>query len=153
MKVFFKCGEEKWLLIHIEVQGDRDPDFSIRMFRYYYRIFDFHHEDVVAIAILTDDSKAFRPNQYKRSSYGTKLLYEFNMAKLVDYNEEELLQSATRSLSLYSLLNMQTKPKKMIKNAIASNGNYSDSCYKEIMDPKVNGAYMYQHSFTSLIIY
>lgn len=94
VKVFLKSGEEKWLLIHIEVQGERDPDFSIRMFRYYYRIFDFHNEDVVAIAILTDDSDAFRPNQYKRSSYGTKLVYEYNMAKLVDYNEEELLKSA-----------------------------------------------------------
>ncbi|MFK4997608.1 hypothetical protein ACI2OX_09010 [Bacillus sp. N9] len=32
VKVYLKDGKEKWLLIHIEVQGDDDPDFSKECF-------------------------------------------------------------------------------------------------------------------------
>ncbi|WP_299094852.1 hypothetical protein [uncultured Metabacillus sp.] len=94
VKVFLKSGEEKWVLIHIEVQGDRESDFSKRMFRYYYRIFDKYDQDIVAIALLTDDSKSFRPNQYHRSYQGTELTYKYNMYKFHDQDENELLQSS-----------------------------------------------------------
>ena len=41
-QVSLKVGGEQWILVHIEVQGDADQDFSLRMFRYFYRIFDRH---------------------------------------------------------------------------------------------------------------
>jgi predicted transposase/invertase (TIGR01784 family) len=94
VKVFLKSGEEKWVLIHIEVQGDSEPGFSKRMFRYYYRIFDKYNQDIVAIALLTDASKNFRPNLYHRSYHGTELLYKYNMYKFNDQDENELLQSS-----------------------------------------------------------
>ncbi|MDF0726086.1 hypothetical protein PY093_05080 [Cytobacillus sp. S13-E01] len=93
VKVFLKSGEEKWMLIHIEVQGDPDPSFSKRMFRYYYRIFDMYDRDIVAIALLTDASKHFRPSNYRRSSFGTEITYEYNVYKFNDQNEEQLLLS------------------------------------------------------------
>ena len=40
VKIHLKDGSEQWLLVHIEVQGDEDENFSLRMFRYFYRIFD-----------------------------------------------------------------------------------------------------------------
>ncbi|WP_223833795.1 RpnC/YadD family protein [Spirosoma profusum] len=43
VKVFTqKAGKpiEQWILVHIEVQGYKDPHFAERMFQYYYRIFD-----------------------------------------------------------------------------------------------------------------
>ena len=40
VKVWLKDGEEKWILIHIEVQGDEEAEFSQRMFVYYIRLFD-----------------------------------------------------------------------------------------------------------------
>lgn len=44
VKVHLKNGEEKWILVHIEVEGSADGNFSKRMFRYFYRIFDkFDH--------------------------------------------------------------------------------------------------------------
>ncbi len=93
VKVFLKSGEEKWILIHIEVQGDMDPDFSKRMFRYYYLIFDKYDRDVVAIALLTDSANRFRPNMYHRSSHGTTVTYEYNMYKFSDQDDSELEQS------------------------------------------------------------
>src|SRR3979411_2858784 len=40
VKVHLLNGQEKWILIHIEVQGYPDPLFPERMFRYFYRILD-----------------------------------------------------------------------------------------------------------------
>ncbi|MFE8696512.1 hypothetical protein ACFYKT_09205 [Cytobacillus sp. FJAT-53684] len=94
VKVFLKSGEEKWLLIHVEVQGNHDMDFAKRMFRYYYRIFDKYDHDIVAIALLTDDSKHSHPNMYKHSSFGTTLTYEFNQYQFATQNEEELIRSS-----------------------------------------------------------
>ncbi len=93
VKVFLNNGIEKWLLIHIEVQGDRDLDFSKRMFRYYYRIFDKYDRDIIAIALLADASNSFRPNMYQRATFGTTLTYEYNTYKFSDQKEDQLLRS------------------------------------------------------------
>ena len=53
VKVYLKNGSEQWLLVHIEVQSDEDEEFSLRMFRYFYRIFDRHGKPVVSLAIVT----------------------------------------------------------------------------------------------------
>ncbi|WP_243459368.1 hypothetical protein [Metabacillus bambusae] len=94
MKVFLKNGEEKWILIHIEVQGDYDPGFSKRMFQYCYRIFDKYNQDICAIALLTDGTKSFRPNKYHRSYHGTELIYKYNIYKFSDQDENQLLLSS-----------------------------------------------------------
>lgn len=94
VKVHLKCGIEEWLLIHIEIQGDPDIEFSKRMFRYYYRIFDKYDRDIVAIALLTDASGSFRPSKYESSAFGTKITYEFNVYKFKDQDEKELIQSS-----------------------------------------------------------
>jgi hypothetical protein len=46
VKVHLKDGKEEWLLVHIEVQGYPDEEFSERMFRYFYKIFDRHGKRV-----------------------------------------------------------------------------------------------------------
>ncbi|MDQ7032201.1 MAG: Rpn family recombination-promoting nuclease/putative transposase [Desulfonauticus sp.] len=49
IKVHSMDGTEKWLLIHIEVQGYYEKEFSKRMFVYNYRIFDRYDKDVVSL--------------------------------------------------------------------------------------------------------
>nr|WP_239584165.1 Rpn family recombination-promoting nuclease/putative transposase [Aquibacillus albus] len=93
VKVFLTSGEEKWILIHIEVQGDSEPDFPKRMFRYYYRIYDKFNRDVVAIALLTDNSHSNPPDTYHYSFHGTSLTYKYNMVPFYDHEEKELVQS------------------------------------------------------------
>jgi hypothetical protein len=55
VKVCLKDGEEKWLLIHIEVQGWREGDFPERMYLYHHRLFDRYGREVISLAILVDD--------------------------------------------------------------------------------------------------
>ncbi|MDQ7033010.1 MAG: Rpn family recombination-promoting nuclease/putative transposase [Desulfonauticus sp.] len=54
IKVYLRDGTEKWLLIHVEVQGYYEKEFAKRMFVYNYRIFDRYDRDVVSLAILAD---------------------------------------------------------------------------------------------------
>ena len=51
IKVYLKDGTEKWLLIHIEVQGYKEDDFARRMFVYYYRIFDKYNHQVISLVV------------------------------------------------------------------------------------------------------
>ncbi|MGA9225943.1 MAG: hypothetical protein WB217_06325, partial [Mesobacillus sp.] len=94
VKVSLKNGRDQWILIHIEVQGETGADFSERMFRYYYKIYDKYNRDVVAIALLTDASGRFQPGKYHRGIFGTEVTYKYNSYKFNDHNEAELENSS-----------------------------------------------------------
>jgi hypothetical protein len=51
-KVWLLDDREVWILIHIEVQSQKDPDFPQRMFIYNYRAYDLYHQPVIGLAIL-----------------------------------------------------------------------------------------------------
>ena len=86
--MYLKDGSEKWLLIHIEVQGYFEKDFAKRMFIYNYRIFDRYNKDVVSLAILADPLPYFRPDKYEVSYWGFKHKFEFPIVKILDYKEK-----------------------------------------------------------------
>ncbi|WP_461044370.1 Rpn family recombination-promoting nuclease/putative transposase [Spirosoma harenae] len=94
VKVFTRQASkpvEQWILIHIEVQGYRDPHFAERMFQYYYRIFDKYRQPITAIALFTDSHKGYHPSRYEQSYLGTQLSYRYNTYKIRDQNEANLL--------------------------------------------------------------
>jgi hypothetical protein len=93
VKVFTMEGTEHWVLIHVEVQGQRDEEFAQRMFRYFYRILDRYKVAVTAIAILTDDSPTFLPSRYEYRFAGTEYVYQFNRYKVLQQDEQSLAQS------------------------------------------------------------
>ena len=97
VKVFRKDGGEEWILVHIEVQdmtkAEDRPLFPERMFRYYYRCFDRHHKPVVAIAIFCGpDGKKFT-GSYKYEFMNTRVQYDYNTLRIIDYSDEELRKS------------------------------------------------------------
>jgi len=87
VKVFRRDGAEKWLLIHIEIQGYAQENFPERMYVYNYRIFDKFGKDVVSLALLTDDNPNFRPREYRRALWGCNVLLEYPMVKSIDFRE------------------------------------------------------------------
>jgi hypothetical protein len=48
-------GAEKWIYIHIEVQGTKQAEFAEHMFVYNYRIYDRYRRPVASMAILADE--------------------------------------------------------------------------------------------------
>ena len=57
-------GEQGWIYIHIEIQGQHDPAFAERMFVYNYRIYDRYRRLVASFALLTDDSDDWLPTSF-----------------------------------------------------------------------------------------
>ncbi len=85
VKIWLKNGEEKWLLIHVEVQTWKEGDFPERMHVYNYRIFDRYHHEVISLAILADDDPDWRPSSYSYGRWGFRTGTDFPMRKLLDW--------------------------------------------------------------------
>src|SRR5262249_39322902 len=69
-KVWRLDGEEAWLLIHIEVQGEPEEEFPLRMFRYNVRAFDRYNRTVVSLAVLTDEQADWKPERFDYGGWG-----------------------------------------------------------------------------------
>ncbi|MDB5156161.1 MAG: hypothetical protein JWR50_868 [Mucilaginibacter sp.] len=93
VKVFTKGGEEKWILVHVEIQGQYHEDFASRMFRYYYRLIDKYNKPITAYAIFTEANTKARPDSFELDFMGTSLKYTFNTYKIAGQSDEELLAS------------------------------------------------------------
>jgi hypothetical protein len=85
VKVWLKSGEERWLLVHVEVQTGKEGDFPKRMYVYNHRIFDRYDRQVVSLAILADDDPDWRPSQYEYGRWGFHTRTTFSIVKLLDY--------------------------------------------------------------------
>jgi len=88
VKVWRKSGEEQWVLIHVEVQGQQEVDFSKRMYTYNYRLFDRYNRPIVSLAVLTDQHTRWRPRQYGYDLWGCKIAFTFPIVKLLDYRKQ-----------------------------------------------------------------
>lgn len=92
VKVWQTAGQELWLLVHVEIQGQKEDHFSKRMFTYNFRIFDRFDQPAISLAILCDTNREWRPNNYSYNYPQTRLDFEFGSVKLLDYQDrwEEL---------------------------------------------------------------
>ena len=75
-------GIGEWILIHAEVQAQRDDALAERMFRYYYRILDRFQLPVVSVAVLADPHPFWKPSRYERLDHGCRLSFDFPICKL-----------------------------------------------------------------------
>jgi hypothetical protein len=91
VKIRLKDGSEQWLLVHIEVQGDEDEGFSLRMFRYFYRIFDRYGKPIVSMAVVTGPANWKPTRKYELKFYDSGVEFQYLMSTLMDYEREKLL--------------------------------------------------------------
>ncbi len=85
VQVYLNDGSEKWLLIHIEIQAQKEKEFAKRMFTYNYRIFDRYQKETISLALLTDPDTHYRPNQFQIKRWGFECLFKFPLVKIIDY--------------------------------------------------------------------
>ncbi len=95
-KVWLKNGTELWVLVHVEVQGQRETNFAERIYVYHSRLFNRFNAPVATFVIFTDEEDNWRPAVYETELLGTELRLKFVTAKLTDYRQRlnELEQSA-----------------------------------------------------------
>jgi hypothetical protein len=89
-------GDDAWVLIHIEVQGQPEADFAERMFVYHYPVFDRYRRQPVSLAVLADEQEEWRPRGFGYALWDCALDFRFPIAKLAAYasRREELEASA-----------------------------------------------------------
>jgi hypothetical protein len=85
VKVWLQDGQERWILIHIEVQAAREGQFPYRMYVYNHRLTDRYGREVISLAILTDDDPSWRPGRFEYGRWGFRVRMEFPVVKVLDY--------------------------------------------------------------------
>jgi hypothetical protein len=107
VKVWRHNGEAAWVIVHIEVQGQRDADFARRMYVYNYRLFDRYDRRVASLAVLADDRASWRPASYGYELWGCRTRLDFPAVKLLDYEAQaEALEQHPNPFALVVLAHL-----------------------------------------------
>lgn len=96
IRVKSKEGQEHFVLVHLEVQGEPQTSFPLRLYQYNYRIFDRYHLPVITLAVLVDNHKNWRPSHYSGTVWGQEVIrLNFFTTKLLDYAENRVALEQT----------------------------------------------------------
>mgnify|MGYP001585074732 CR=1 FL=1 len=95
VQVWSVAGREQWVLLHVEVQAQRDPEFPRRMFDYYSRICQRYNRPVASLAILADAHPRWKPTRFQQALWGCESQFRFPVCKLLGLAraEHQLLKS------------------------------------------------------------
>ena len=103
-------GEKAIVICHVEVQNEGEADFGARMYGYNYRLRDRYNCSVVSLAILTDDSKKWRPIGFQDSLWGCSTDFRFPSIKLLDYeNDWSALEASRNPFAVVVMAQLKTK--------------------------------------------
>ena len=90
VRIFRRGGADAWVLVHVEVQSQRDRDFPQRIFRYHARLFDRYQRQVVSLAVLGDEQEYWRPDHFIYALWGCELDLVFPIVKLLAFDPDSL---------------------------------------------------------------
>ncbi len=91
IKVYTHKGGDDCLLVHVEVQAKYNSEVEGRMMTYFSRIREKYQLPVTAIVVYTEASRKARPQTYVYECMGTSLTYKFNVYKISDQTDRELI--------------------------------------------------------------
>jgi hypothetical protein len=96
-RVTLLSGGDAYVLIHIEVQNQKDAGFARRMFRYHARLLDHFDVPVYSLAVLGDAHQSWRPVAYAQKQWDCVLELKFPTIKLLDYRDQVAALEANRN--------------------------------------------------------
>jgi RNA-directed DNA polymerase len=70
------------LLLHLEIQANKEQKFEERMLTYALRIYDFFDQPACSLAILCDSNAEWRPKEHILATPGSRLTFEFTMQQI-----------------------------------------------------------------------
>ncbi len=109
IKVYRLDGNEAYVIIHIEVQGEKDKDFEERMYIYNYRLFDYYKTKIMSLAVLTDSNPNWRPNKFEQEIWGCEVTLKFPIIKLLDYGDKWAeLEQSTNLFAIVVMAHLKT---------------------------------------------
>ena len=83
-----KEGITEMLLVHVEVQAQRDDQLPFRMFRYLCRILDRFGRMPTSLVILADTNPRWRPRAYEFCGPVSSVRFDYATCKLTDLDLE-----------------------------------------------------------------
>jgi len=92
VKVFLRDGNERCILLHLEIQGKDGKEFPARMFEYFLRLRK-RGRPVAAIAVLTGRKGRKKIGVYEDRCLWSTVRYEYKTLRIADYNDETLMAS------------------------------------------------------------
>jgi predicted transposase/invertase (TIGR01784 family) len=113
VKVYLRDGMERWVVVHIEVQSQKEADFGQRIFTYFARLQDKFQREVASLVILGDTDKDWLPSSYETSLFGCQLQFTFPIVKLVEYKKRVAeLESSDNPFSVVVLAHLAAQATK-----------------------------------------
>jgi len=113
VKVWLTSGEERWVAIHVEVQGQRRSDFTERMYVYNFRTYDRHRVRVASLAIITDESSASYLSKFEYDVFGCEVRFSFPVAILGEFRaRRDELEQSNNPFSIFVLAHLETQDTK-----------------------------------------
>ncbi|NLW06242.1 MAG: hypothetical protein GX029_13625 [Pseudomonadaceae bacterium] len=121
VRVYYKNSGKKWLLIHVEIQGDPQADFAERMFTYSCLLHIRYRVNLENLAVFTDLNEHFRPNSLTLGGEAQGTLttthFTYPTAKLLDYETEQEWANLKESDNVFALVVMAQIKTKRLKSA------------------------------------
>jgi Domain of unknown function (DUF4351) len=87
VRVYLLDGSEHWVVIHVEVQSQKEDNFGQRVFTYFARLQDKFQRPVASLVILGDTDKDWLPSSHGSELFGCRLQFTFPIVKLVEYKK------------------------------------------------------------------
>ena len=110
IRVTLVNGEERWIYIHIEVQGQHDAKFAQRMFTYNYRLYDRYACPIASMAVLADEDENWKPDRFGYEALGCTHEIRFPVVKLLELASSiENLGNNPNPFALVTAAHLQTK--------------------------------------------
>ena len=85
------------VLIHIEIQAQRDATLPRRMYDYHSRISEAYGLPVASLALLADEHPQWRPQGFRQQLGDTIAEFSFGSAKLLDFVTDTQALEASRN--------------------------------------------------------
>lgn len=110
VQVWRRDGLEQWLIIHIELQAQKDLDFAERMFLYNVRAYDLYRRPVISLAVLADSDFDWRPDRFEYGQVSSRTSLHYSPVKLLDYRERQAeLEADSNPFGLAVLAHLKTQ--------------------------------------------
>lgn len=87
VELCWRDGGPMLVLVHIEVQAQKETEFPKRVFFYHARITEIYAKPLCTLVVLADKHPSWRPDRYSVAFAGSSLQFEFPTIKLLDFKE------------------------------------------------------------------
>ncbi|MHA4867377.1 DUF4351 domain-containing protein [Duganella sp. PWIR1] len=103
-------GSEHRVLVHIEIQAQRDAALARRVHDYNYHIGKTYGQPVASLVLLADADPNWRPSSFHQQVPGTARGFTFTTAKLLDYAADtDALEASHHPFAWVTLVHLRTQ--------------------------------------------